>query len=95
MHAKVTKFKMRKGTKEEGMIALEGLRSEIMALPGILMVTTVRNAAREGYVVSVNQSEAQAHANAAKVAALWARFAGFMEAMPSTEDHEVLAHWTK
>jgi len=94
MFARLTAYKMRRGSKDEATQMMNALRAQIMAMPGMIQFTNIMNGDGRGYILTLVESEAQSDANAAKVAALWANFAPFMEAVPTAEGFQVEAHWT-
>jgi len=64
-----------------------------MTLPGMIQFINFLGEDGMGYVVSVIETEAQANAHTARAAAMWAKFAPYMELMPATGGYEVLANW--
>ncbi|MCG6901211.1 MAG: hypothetical protein LJE68_00880 [Rhodobacter sp.] len=93
MFARITKYKMKPGTRDDAVKVLEGLKSQILGLPGTLQFINAANEDGLGYVVSVNQSREQSEQNAEAVTKIWANFADFMEAMPQPEGFDIVANW--
>lgn len=93
MFARVTKYKMKPGSRDEATEMLNQLKGQIMSLDGVKNFVNMMNADGTGLVVSVVESEAQSNANAAKVASIWAGFADFLEAAPEAEGYDVIANW--
>ena len=95
MFARLTAYQMRQGAKEEATDVMNSLREQIMAMPGILEFTNILGTDGAGYILTIAESEAQSNANAAKTAALWAKFAPYMVALPKAQGYEVMANWIK
>jgi len=93
MFARITKFKMKPGSRAEATAMMEKLKTQIMGMNGMKQFINVMNDDGTGYVISVVESQATSDANAEKVAALWANFAPLMEAAPTAEGYEVVANW--
>lgn len=93
MFARITKYKMKPGTRDATTKLLESLKSQIMALDGMRHFINAINEDGSGYVISVVESKAKSDANAPQVAALWANFAEYLEAAPVPEGYEVIADW--
>ena len=93
MIAIVTRYQRKPGTREEASALLDTMRDEIMALPGMIQFNNVMHADGSGYLISLVESEAQANMHTAKSAAIWARFAQFVESWPAAETFDVAQHW--
>lgn len=93
MFARITKYKMKPGSRDEATALMEKLKPQIMALPGIKQFINVMNDDGTGYVVSLVESKAKSDANAEKVREIWANFGPFLEAMPNPEGYDVIANW--
>jgi quinol monooxygenase YgiN len=94
MFARITRYKMKPGTRDAATKVLESLRDQIMGMPGMHNFINVMNADGSGYVVSVVESEESSDANAAKVAALWSNFSDFLEGPPKAEGFDVISNWS-
>jgi hypothetical protein len=94
MFARVTKYKMKSGSRDEATKVLNSLQDKIMGMPGMIQFLNVANEDGSGYVVSVVESQATSDGNAATVAALWANFAPFLDTAPVAEGFDVMANWT-
>ena len=93
MFARVTKYKMKPGSRDAATALMHEIKSDIMAMPGMHHFVNVMNDDGSGYVISVVESEATSDANAEKVKALWGRFAEHLEGMPTPEGYDVIANW--
>jgi len=93
MFARVTKYKMKPGSRDAATAMMHQLKDTIMAMPGMHNFVNVMNEDGSGYVVSVVESQATSDANAPKVAELWGQFAEFLEGAPSPEGYDVIANW--
>lgn len=95
MFARLTAYQMRRGAKEDATAVMNSLRDQIMQMPGIVEFTNIVASDGSGYILTIAESEAGSNANAAKTAALWAKFAPYMESVPTASGYEVMANWTK
>ncbi len=93
MFARITKYKMKAGSRDEAQALLEKLKDQIMALPGLINFTNMMNEDGTGYVVSLVTDQATSDANADKVQMIWGQFADFLEAVPVPEGYDVIAKW--
>ncbi len=93
MFARVTKYKMKPGTKAAATDLMNTLKGQIMGMQGVHNFINVMNDDGSGYVVSIVESEESSNANAPKVAELWGAFAEYLEAAPTPEGFEVIASW--
>jgi len=93
MFARVTKYKMKPGSREAATELMNRLKSEIMGMPGMHNFVNVMNDDGSGYVISVVESQATSDANAEKVKALWGQFAEHLEGAPTPEGYDVIANW--
>ena len=94
MFARVTPYKMKPGTREEATALLNEIKSEIMGLPGMQSFVNVANEDGSGYVISIVTDQATSDANGPAVQAIWGKFAGFLEEMPTPAGYDVMAHWS-
>lgn len=92
MFARVTKYQMKPGSIDEAMSVLEGLKPQIMGMPGMIEFLNVIDDDGNGYVISVVESQEISDANQPTVAALWAKFADYLTGPPSATGHNVLMH---
>ena len=95
MFARITRYKMKPGTRDEAVKLLESMRDQIMALPGSVQSINAANEDGSGYVVAINESRALSEANGPKVREIWGNFAAFLEAVPAPEGYDVVANWMK
>ena len=93
MYARVTKYKMKPGSREASTSLLNELKSQIMGMPGVHNFVNVMNDDGSGYVISVVESRETSDANAENVKALWANFAEHLEGPPTPEGYDVIANW--
>ncbi|WP_298905532.1 antibiotic biosynthesis monooxygenase [uncultured Aliiroseovarius sp.] len=94
MFARVTEYKMKSGSRDAATEKLNAMKSQIMAMPGMLQFVAVMNEDGTGYVVALVESEEISNANAEAVAAAWAQFSDLLEATPSPNGYDVIANWT-
>ena len=92
MFARVTRYQMKPGSIDEAMSVLEGLKPQIMAMPGMIDFLNVIDDDGNGYVISVVDSQETSDANQPTVAGLWANFADFLTGPPSATGHNVMMH---
>ena len=93
MFARVTKYKMKPGSRDAATALLDQLKDKIMAMNGMHNFVNVMNDDGSGYVISVVESEETSDANAQQVAALWGQFADYLEGPPTPEGYDVIANW--
>ncbi|MDU8913389.1 hypothetical protein [Aestuariicoccus sp. MJ-SS9] len=93
MFARVTKYKMKPGSRDAATALLNQLKEKIMAMNGMHNFVNVMNEDGSGYVISVVESQETSDANAEKVAALWGQFADYLESPPTPEGYDVIANW--
>lgn len=93
MFARVTRYKMKPGSREAATELLMSLREKILGMPGMVHFVNVMNEDGSGCVISVVESEAISDANAPKVAELWGAFADHLEGPPQPEGYDVIANW--
>ncbi len=94
MFARVTEYQLKAGERDAAIATMEGMKSDILALPGIKQFINVLGADGAGYVVSVVESQEISDANADRVRALWGRMADHLAEMPTPSGGEVVANWT-
>jgi len=94
MYARITKYKMKAGSRDEAVALMESIKGQIMALNGVRHFYNCGNDDGSGYVISIVDSKEQSDANAEGVKAIWAGFAPLMEAAPTAEGYDVLADWS-
>ena len=93
MFARVTKYKMKPGSREAATALMNQLKGEIMGMPGMHNFVNVMNDDGSGYVISIVENEATSDANAEKVKALWGQFSEHLESVPTPEGYDVIANW--
>jgi hypothetical protein len=93
MFARITPFKMKPGSRDEAMKTMEGLKSQILGLPGMQHFTCAMDDSGSGYIVSLVDSKEASDGNAPRVKEIWSNFASLLEAPPTPGGYEVLADW--
>ncbi len=93
MFARVTKYKMKAGSRDAATALLNQLKDQIMAMNGMHNFVNVMNNDGSGYLISVVESQETSDANAEQVAALWGQFADHLEGPPTPEGYDVIANW--
>lgn len=93
MFARVTKYKMKPGSRDAATALLSQLKDSIMGMNGMHNFVNVMNEDGSGYVISVVESEGTSDANAKQVQALWGQFAEHLEGQPTAEGYDVIANW--
>lgn len=94
MFARVTEYKMKSGSRDAATETLNAMKSQIMAMPGMLQFINVMNEDGSGCVVALVENEETSNANAEAAAAAWAQFLDVLEATPSPKGYDVIANWT-
>ena len=95
MFARVSRFKLRPGAREDATRMMEGMEEKIMALRGMVSFTAMVNSDREGLITVVAESELVWTTNAAQTAHLWSNFAQYLEAIPTHTNYDTVANWSK
>ncbi len=93
MFARITRYKMKAGSRDEAMVLLEQLKGQILALDGLEQFINCMNEDGSGCVISLVESEEKSNANAESVQAIWGQFADYLEMMPTPEGFDVIANW--
>lgn len=94
MFARITRYKMKAGSRDEGEALVTQLKDQIMSLDGMQQFINCANEDGSGYVISLVESQEKSDANAEKVAAIWGNFAHLLEAAPTPEGFDVIANWS-
>lgn len=94
MYARITKYKMKAGSRDEAMTILNSIKDQVMALNGLQQFYNCGNDDGSGYIVSIVESKEQSDANAESVKAIWGIFGDLLEAAPTIEGFDVLADWS-
>lgn len=95
MFARITHYKMKPGTRDEAVKVLEGLKSQIMSLPGTVQFINAANEDGSGYVIAINESRELSEGNLSKSKEIWGNFGQFLEAMPTPEGFDIVVNWKK
>lgn len=95
MFARITRYKMKPEATEAATAKLNQMKSEIMALPGMIHFVNSMNSDGSGYVVSVVESKEISDANQQAVGKIWAVFAEYLESEPEGAGFDVIANWSK
>ena len=93
MYARITPFKMKPGSKDAATKLVDGLKSQIMALPGIQHFINVIDDDGAGYVISLTDVETPTPETNEKIKQIWGGFAEHLEAMPQASSYDLIAHW--
>ena len=94
MYARITKYKMKAGSRDEAVALMESIKGQIMALNGVRHFYNCGNDDGSGYIISIVESKEQSDANADTVKKIWGNFSGLLEAAPTIEGFDVLADWS-
>ena len=93
MYARITPFKMKPGSKDTATKLVEGLKTQIMALPGIHEFINVIDDTGAGYVISLTDVQTATPETNEKIKQIWGGFAEHLEAAPAASSYELIAHW--
>ena len=94
MFSRVTKYQLKPGERDAAIATMNGMKDDIMALPGLKQFINVIGEDGTGYVISVVESKEVSDGNMERVKALWGRMADHLAAMPTPEGGDVVADWT-
>ena len=94
MYARITRYKMKPEATDAAIAQLNQMKSQIMALPGMIHFVNSMNADGSGYVVSLVESQEISDANQESVAKIWAAFADYLESQPEGGGYNVVANWS-
>lgn len=92
MFARISTYKMKPESVAEAEAKLQKLMPTIMSMNGMISFTNAIDAAGNGVVVSVVESEETSNENKAEVAKIWAEFSQYMTEPPVIGGYRVLAH---
>lgn len=93
MFVRITKYKMKSDAQDSAVDIMNGLKTEIMSLPGMKQFINSMDDDGSGHIISVAESREISDANASRIKDLWANFAHLLESPPTMEGHDVLADW--
>ncbi|MGE4610096.1 MAG: hypothetical protein AAED33_01615 [Paracoccaceae bacterium] len=94
MFARVTKYKMNVGSRDEAITIMENLKSEIMTLNGIQQFINAGNEDGSGYIISIIGSKEESDSNAERVKDIWGNFGALLEEIPTPEGFDVMVNWS-
>ncbi len=94
MFVRVTRYKLKPGTREAATKKVHAMKPTIMGMPGMKEFIDVIRDDGTGYVVAVVESEETSNANAEAVKAAWGEMAEFLEEMPTPEGFDLVVHWS-
>ena len=94
MFARITKYKMKAGSLDQATEIMNGLKGEIMGLPGIHQFINTMDEDGSGHIIAIVESRETSEANAARVQEIWGAFAGLLEAAPEMTGHDILVNWS-
>jgi hypothetical protein len=84
---------MKKDKINAATALVEKLKSDIMALPGMIQFTNAMNPEGTGCIVSMIDSEKTAACNADATKAIWDNFCDHLTAPPKAEGFVSHQHW--
>ena len=93
MYARITKYKMKPGSKDTAMKIIDSLKDQVLAVDGMKSFLNVINEDGNGYVISTTTNAVTSPEAAAQIAALWGAFADVMEDVRPPETFEVITNW--
>lgn len=93
MYARITPYKMKPGSREAATEIMNGLKTEILALPGMTRFINVMDDDGSGYVVALTSLPDVAPEAMERIAALWSRFGTYLEATPEARTYDLMADW--
>lgn len=85
MYARVTKFQGKADTMSEMQGRLEGIASQVKAIPGVVSVYTAWKGEGAGLVFAVYESEAVATAAAENIKGIWGGLADLLAGPPEAD----------
>ncbi|RYH08758.1 hypothetical protein [Tropicimonas sp. IMCC6043] len=94
MYARITSYKMKPGSRAGATEVMNGLRGNILGLPGMVRFINVMQDDGSGLVIALTTQETMDEETTEKVAQLWSNFAEFLEAPVERQDYHVLADWS-
>ena len=94
MHARITPFKMKQGSRDEAMRTMERLKTQILGLTGMHHFVCAMDDSGSGYIVSLVESQDATEADRDRIREIWSNFSGLLEGQPVPHVYEVLADWT-
>ena len=93
MYARITRYKMKPGSRDAASAILDGLKDQILQVPGISQFINVMDDSGAGYVVSLTELAETPPDVAEKIKAIWGAFSEYVEDVQSPESFEVFADW--
>lgn len=93
MFARITSYKMKPGSRAAATDVMNGLRGEVLSLPGMVRFINVMKDDGSGLVIALTTNETADEATNAKIAKLWSNFGEFIEEPIKREDYHLLADW--
>ncbi len=94
MYARITTYKMKPGSRDAATGVMNGLKADILALPGMVRFINVMDDNGAGYIIALSKNETTDEATLAKIKALWGNFADLLEGPPERSDYDVIADWS-
>lgn len=92
MFARVSTYKMKPESIADAEAKLQDLLPTIMGMDGMVSFTNAIDAAGNGVIVSVVESEEKSDANREQVERIWAEFSDFLTEPPAITGYRVVAH---
>ena len=94
MFARVTRYKMKPGSRDAATALMNQLKGQIMGMNGMKHFINVMNDDGTGYVISLVESEETSNANAEQVKQAWGQMSEFLQEMPTPECYDVVVSWS-
>ena len=79
MFVRITKYKIKDGSQDSAVDIMNGLKREIMALPGMVQFINSMDDDGNGHVIAVVDNRKVSEANAPRIREIWANFADLLE----------------
>ena len=89
MYAQVTRFQIKPGQLEAAKQVRDEVDTMIRAVPGIRQHLTLLGEDSVGLIIAIREGGEPSDETKARIAEIWDRFAGFVEAEPQREQFEV------
>lgn len=93
MFARITSYRLKAERIDPARAALEAMKAEIMALPGLHRLINVVDEEGAGYIITLVENREATPTNREKIDAIWARFGEFLDEAPVVRSYAVIADW--
>ncbi|OUS07469.1 hypothetical protein A9Q96_06045 [Rhodobacterales bacterium 52_120_T64] len=94
MFARITRYKMKDGSRDDATAIMEGLKEEIMSLPGMQQFINSMDEDGSGHIIAIVESRTTSEANALRIKELWGTFSDLLERAPEMVGHDIVANWS-